>query len=63
MTEQDPTARNSREQREREDGTIDQRQQQIDPAGHHRVDVNAPSKSSMKQPGRRRPAPDRTDGK
>lgn len=30
---------------------IDQRQQQIDPAGQHRVDVNAQADTSMKQPG------------
>jgi len=33
------------------DGVIDQRQQQIDPAGHHRSDVNAPAAGTMKQPG------------
>lgn len=31
---------------------IDQRQQQIDPAGDHRQDVNLPSDASMKQPGK-----------
>jgi len=30
---------------------IDQRQQQIDPAGHHRVDPNHAAKGSQKQPG------------
>lgn len=30
---------------------IDQRQQQIDPAGRHRSDVNAPASDTMKQPG------------
>lgn len=30
---------------------IDQRQQQIDPAGHHRVDDNARPDSNRKQPG------------
>lgn len=30
---------------------IDQRQQQIDPAGHHRTDVNANATGTMKQPG------------
>lgn len=30
---------------------IDQRQQQIDPAGHQRADVNAPAADTMKQPG------------
>lgn len=32
-------------------GVIDQRQQQIDPAGKHRVDRNAQSDSNRKQPG------------
>lgn len=37
---------------------IDQRQQQIDPAGKHRVDPNAQASHSMKQPGHdSRPAP------
>lgn len=31
---------------------IDQRQQQIDPAGQHRVDTNESAKHSSKQPGR-----------
>lgn len=35
----------------KEDGVIDQRNQQIDPAGKHRVDVNENSKRSQKQPG------------
>jgi NAD(P)-dependent dehydrogenase (short-subunit alcohol dehydrogenase family) len=30
---------------------IDQRQQQIDPAGKHRADVNPPAEDAMKQPG------------
>lgn len=30
---------------------IDQRQQQIDPAGHHRVEDNARPDSNRKQPG------------
>lgn len=30
---------------------IDQRQQQIDPAGKHRVDPNEAAKRSQKQPG------------
>ncbi len=37
--------------RHREQHTIDQRQQQIDPAGHHRTDVNALAVDTMKQPG------------
>ena len=36
----------------RKDGrVIDQRQQQIDPAGKHRVDQNESAKRSQKQPG------------
>ena len=36
----------------RKDGVIDQRQQQIDPAGKHRVDPNEVGpKRSQKQPG------------
>ena len=34
-----------------EPNVIDQRQQQIDPAGHYRTDVNAPARDTMKQPG------------
>jgi len=34
-----------------EPNVIDQRQQQIDPAGRHRLDVNAPARDTMKQPG------------
>ena len=30
---------------------IDQRHQQIDPAGHHRTDVNANAPGTMKHPG------------
>lgn len=33
------------------DGAIDQRKQQIDPAGKHRVDQNKTAKWSQKQPG------------
>lgn len=32
-------------------GVIDQRQQQIDPAGHHRIDPNEAAKHSRRQPG------------
>lgn len=32
-------------------GVIDQRKQQIDPAGKHRIDVNEAAKRSQKQPG------------
>jgi hypothetical protein len=32
-------------------GVIDQRQQQIDPAGKHRTDPNDAAKRSQKQPG------------
>lgn len=34
-----------------EPNVIDQRQQQIDPAGLHRADINAPASDTMKQPG------------
>jgi len=40
-----------------EPNVIDQRQQQIDPAGRHRADVNAPASDTMKQPGGEGPAP------
>ncbi|WP_203594979.1 aldo/keto reductase [Salipiger sp. PrR007] len=42
----------SREHRHPASGGIDQRAQQIDPAGHHRLDLNASAKGTMKQPGR-----------
>lgn len=35
----------------RKDGVIDQRQQQIDPAGKHRDDPNAAARRPQKQPG------------
>ena len=38
--------------RRRAQNVIDQRQQQIDPAGRAREDVNAPAAGAMKQPGR-----------
>lgn len=41
----------SNEQLRNKDGVIDQRQQQIDPAGKHRVDPNEAAKRSQKQPG------------
>ncbi len=50
-----PSADDSRETRKVAPNVIDQRQQQIDPAGHHRVDRNAIAKPSMKQPGGRHP--------
>lgn len=44
------------------DGVIDQRQQQIDPAGKHRVDQNATgAKRSQKQPGQDLRDPQETD--
>lgn len=43
-------APSTKELREK-DGVIDQRQQQIDPAGKHRVDPNENAKRSQKQPG------------
>ncbi len=39
---------------------IDQRQQQIDPAGHHRVDPDARPDANRKQPGGSDPKPART---
>ncbi len=46
------------------DGVIDQRQQQIDPAGKHRVDPDEAARRSQKQPGQdlRDPQKDDTDG-
>ena len=35
----------------KKDGVIDQRQQQIDPAGKQRADPNDAAKRSQKQPG------------
>ncbi len=35
----------------RKDGVIDQRKQQIDPAGKHRVDLNKTAKRAPKQAG------------
>jgi hypothetical protein len=39
------------EQRRPAPNVVDQRQQQIDPAGRHRVDLNENAKHSRKQPG------------
>lgn len=47
MTDKTPT----NEELRAKDGVIDQRKQQIDPAGKHRVDVNESAKRSQKQPG------------
>lgn len=47
----EPSAEHSRETRKVAPNILDQRQQQIDPAGHHRIDRNAIAKPSMKQPG------------
>lgn len=47
MTDEIP----SNEAMRNKDGVIDQRKQQIDPAGKHRVDVNEAAKRSQKQPG------------
>ena len=41
----------SNEALRKKDGVIDQRKQQIDPAGKHRVDQNEAAKRSQKQPG------------
>lgn len=35
----------------KKDGVLDQRSQQIDPAGKHRVDANERDGQSQKQPG------------
>lgn len=43
-------------------GAIDQRKQQIDPAGKHRVDPNEAAKRSQKQPGPSRDSQDKLDG-
>lgn len=43
--------KSSNEELRHKDNVIDQRQQQIDPAGHHRVDPNDAAKWSQKQPG------------
>ncbi|NDW59504.1 hypothetical protein G0P98_23720 [Yangia sp. PrR004] len=45
-------AEESRERRDANEKIIDQRSQQIDPAGHYRSDLNESAKRSMKQPGR-----------
>lgn len=50
-TEADPRPTNEK-LRNQDPSVIDIRQQQIDPAGRHRVDMNAQSAPSMKQPGR-----------
>lgn len=47
MTKEPP----SNEALRHKNNVIDQRQQQIDPAGHHRVDPNEAAKRSQKQPG------------
>lgn len=47
MTQKTP----SNEAQRQKNGVIDQRQQQIDPAGKHRVDPNESAKRSQKQPG------------
>lgn len=51
----DPNPGGSRESRKVAPNVVDQRHQQIDPAGHRRVDRNAIAKPSMKQPGGRHP--------
>lgn len=44
--------------REPAPNVIDQRQQQIDPAGRHRIDPDARAANSTKQPGRHDRNPD-----
>lgn len=51
----------STEELRKRDGVIDQRQQQIDPAGKHRVDPNEAAKRSQKQPGQDLRDPQRKD--
>ncbi len=40
---------------------VDQRQQQIDPAGEHRADANEAAKRSQKQPGQDMRDPNRDE--
>lgn len=47
----DTTPSKNEELRRPAPNVIDQRQQQIDPAGQHRVDDNARPDSNRKQPG------------
>ena len=48
----------SNEELRHKGGVIDQRQQQIDPAGKHRSDPNETAKHSSKQPGHDLPNPE-----
>ncbi len=47
----------SNEALRKKDGVLDQRNQQIDPAGMHRLDENEAAKRSQKQPGQDRRDP------
>lgn len=51
------------ELRRREPGVIDQRQQQIDPAGRQRTDRDARPDANRKQPGGKPPDDDGTPGR
>ncbi|MFN3724314.1 MAG: hypothetical protein ACK4VZ_14840 [Paracoccaceae bacterium] len=57
MAEKPPTTETLRNRT----GVIDQRKQQIDPAGKHRIDQNAAAKRSQKQPGQDMRDPQRDD--
>lgn len=52
--QQDRSKTTSKAQREIAPNVIDQRQQQIDPAGKHRTDPDARGAENTKQPGRRK---------
>jgi hypothetical protein len=51
MTKQNDTLPANERLRRPEPNVIDQRQQQIDPAGHHRTDPDARPDTNRKQPG------------
>lgn len=64
MTEQDKTPPDRPSEgparlRQPAPGVIDQRQQQIDPAGKHRVDRDWRPDTNRKQPGGSAPPPDK----
>lgn len=60
MTQKKPSDEASR----KKDGLIEQRQQQVEPAGKNRVDANEAARRSQKQPGQdlRDPQKDADDG-
>jgi hypothetical protein len=51
MTKQDNALPANERLRRPQPNVIDQRQQQIDPAGHHRTDPDARPDTNRKQPG------------